>query len=639
MSNAFQRCVSFRWTHRVFHWWVVGLLPRWPSIVCVCGHNLRFVCVSLLCLQTIDIMATMINLSRPAALLFLRDSGIVALSQLLKVCPASYLTADVFQATLRLVCALTGSKNPTPSSAQDASLAVSVTANRADTPSWAPWFGEAGVGADVPGYASQVSILAHGSLLFDFKLWGRAVPEVHISVLGLLLQYATYNTAHVRASVTVRSLLESLRTLYYYSNPDSVAGGEVDPSPSDTPLEYTCQPGLEPRPHALPDSVVQAMRRHVLDMIVVLINHARVTRSSATHAPDIATYLNSPTSGDNFSSGNKDDGGYSGTVGPILGYLQARVPSAEALDVLEKLLTLLPLRHSVSRGSAVFTAETVSNAASAATVRPFLTGLDDVDPLLLQYLSQTGDAIAVWSLLQRDCEPLRLLALRFISRYELLQRSIGTGFEVTTGHAVFLYRCLIPYPVTLPVYRAVFALLIGADASDVVQVTTSRNGNGTSVELPDPIATLPVRHAALAPYVWKLLSRSEPRVQTVGLRDWSCLLLGMDDGGESRSSKVALDNRETVKSLPDWMQWFLGMALPESLRALYEPLSGHVQLSSVSGASDRISADKDSQMSVVVAQLCTKLKDSACTVPVRTLELLPVTDARFALGPSRGFMR
>lgn len=193
-----------------------------------------------------------------------------------------------------------------------------------------------------------------------------------------------------------------------------------------------------------------------------------------------------------------------------------------------------------------------------------------------------------------------------VFRYDVLQRNIGTGFTIQSGLAVYLYRSLSPFPVTLSLYRALFSLMIGADAAHVVTASVECEGN----RLPDPIATLPIRHPSLVPIVWKLLARAEPRVQAIGLRDWSCLLLGMDDTGDNRVANLAAANREIVKALPDWIQWFLGMGLPQSLNDLYEPLTP-------SGSpADSVPGAMDSHLAIVVQQLCARLDDEANTVPV-----------------------
>lgn len=564
--------------------------------------------------QAVDLIATVIHLSRPCALMFLRDSGVVAVSQLLRLCPSKYLTPELFHAVVRLVCAVTGSYDPNGSSPHDVSRAVSVTAPKPDCPSWAPWFGEAGSGADVPGYASRVSLLAHSCLLYDFKLWGRSDPVAHISILGLLLQYSCYNPSHVRAAVSVRTLLEALRTQYYFD----VEGGGEEGSGED----FVSQPGLEPRLHFLSQGEVAAMRRQVLDIVMVLVHHSRLVRAGVPQSLDMASFLLSPSSATaSAPSGEGSDASYSSTVGPILSFLQSRVPDIEVVDVLEKLFTLLPLRQAAGRGTSVppsYDGGSAHAAPRGAQVTP--TGMEDVDPALLIYLASVGHAAGVWAVLQRNLESARLLALKFISRYELLQRNMGRGFCITPGHAVFLYRALSPFPVNVQVYRGVFSLLVGADATHVIATTVAQDSGSApgglrpgleyvgKGKLPDPIATMPIQHPPLAPFVWKLLARSDPRVQATGLRDWTCLLVGMDD---DKFTKVASKNREVVKLLPDWVQWFLGMTLPPSLAELYQPSTG-----TPPPRSPLVDEDRDAQLAIVVQQLCGRLCDAGNTVPV-----------------------
>ena len=86
----------------------------------------------------------------------------------------------------------------------------------------------------------------------------------------------------------------------------------------------------------------------------------------------------------------------------------------------------------------------------------------------------------------------------------------------------------------------------------------------------------------------------------------------MDDGADGRSKKIARSNRDMVKQIPDWIQWFLGMTLPPSLMELYEPVGS---LRSVSPSIP----DADSHLAVVVGQLCKRLGDDVNTVPVRWL--------------------
>lgn len=135
--------------------------------------------------------------------------------------------------------------------------------------------------------------------------------------------------------------------------------------------------------------------------------------------------------------------GYPSTVGPLLSFLQSRVPSNELGDVLEKLFTLLPLRQqqtqvwawllacvlkrtllsapcaqSQHRPSSVFIPEYGSGIASPAAFSGPLSsvGVEDVDPALLSYLASMGHVAAIWSLLQRGDESIRMAALKFISR-------------------------------------------------------------------------------------------------------------------------------------------------------------------------------------------------------------------------------
>lgn len=116
-------CVSVRCSVRfsAVVWWP----SSWGSWRHLLYTTRAVTCVYLrVCSQAVDLIATVIHLSRPCALLFLRDSGVACVSQLLRVCPSSHLTADLFHAVVRLVCALTGAHDPNGSSPHDVSRAV-----------------------------------------------------------------------------------------------------------------------------------------------------------------------------------------------------------------------------------------------------------------------------------------------------------------------------------------------------------------------------------------------------------------------------------------------------------------------------------------------------------------------------------
>jgi hypothetical protein len=118
-------------------------------------------------------------------------------------------------------------------------------------------------------------------------------------------------------------------------------------------------------------------------------------------------------------------------------------------------------------------------------------------------------------------------------------RSSSVGFIISAGHAVFMLRSVAPAPVSVSVYRAVMALMLGLDARATVAATTHRTHFQPAVSeaavditgaLPTALSTVPIRHPYLAPVVWKLLARASPSVQALGLRDWTVLLLGSESG-------------------------------------------------------------------------------------------------------------